>query len=171
MIGEVGHGARQMPAKSLRCFLVLYIDHEIPFAYERPPKAVIRPRKVTYKGQQNKYDQIGERRGDQRRVQPKIQAGHCRERNKAKQEMHKRCCSIWLHADKSAPSERCNFSGHQVELGYHLAKFGKRTSIHFSHRLAAVDLHCSLRNTDVAGNLLAKAPVRNVNHNFSLPGT
>ena len=43
-------------------------------------------REVTYKGQQDKYDQIGERRCDQGHVQPKIQAGHCRERNKAEQE-------------------------------------------------------------------------------------
>jgi hypothetical protein len=35
MIGEAGHGARLMPAKSLRSFLILDIDHEIPFAYER----------------------------------------------------------------------------------------------------------------------------------------
>jgi hypothetical protein len=49
----------------------------------------------------------------------------------------------------------CDFSGHQVELSRHLAKLGKRTSIHFPHRLAAVGLHCSLGNTDIAGNLLA----------------
>jgi len=36
-------------------------------------------REVTYKGQQDKYDQIGKRRCDQRHVQQKIQTGYCRE--------------------------------------------------------------------------------------------
>src|ERR1700733_15854620 len=61
------------------------------------------------------------------------------------------------------------FVRHQVELGRHLAELGKRTSIHFPHRLAAVDLHGSLGDTDVAGDLLAKASPRDVNHDFSLP--
>src|SRR3954451_23654006 len=59
----------------------------------------------------------------------------------------------------------------EVELCRHLAKLRKRTSIHFPHRLAAVDLHCGLGNTDIVGNLLAKAPPRDANHNFALPGT
>ena len=52
------------------------------------------------------------------------------------------------------------FLRHQVELSHHLAKLGKRTSIHLPHRLAAVDLHCSFGNTNIAGNLLAKPPPR-----------
>jgi hypothetical protein len=65
----------------------------------------------------------------------------------------------------------CDLSRHQVELGRHLAKLGKRMSIHFLHRPAAVDLHGCLGDTDIAGNLLAKAPLCDVNHNFLLPGT
>ena len=63
------------------------------------------------------------------------------------------------------------FLGRQVELCHHLAKLEKRTSIHFPHRLAAVDLHRTLGDTNIVGNLLVEAPPCDLNHNFSLPGT
>jgi hypothetical protein len=61
--------------------------------------------------------------------------------------------------------------GYKVELGRHLAKLGERTNFHLPHSVAAVDFHSSFADTYFAGNLLAKSPPRDLNHNLSLPRT
>src|ERR1700743_1945555 len=61
-------------------------------------------------------------------------------------------------------------SEHQVEFSRHLAKLGKRTSIHFTHRPAAVDLYCCLGDADFVGNPLARPPPCDLNHNLKLSG-
>jgi len=63
------------------------------------------------------------------------------------------------------------FLRHQVEPGRHLAELWKRMSIHLPHRPATMDLHRRFGNTDIAGDLLAKAPPCDLNHDFSLPWT
>jgi hypothetical protein len=59
---------------------------------------------------------------------------------------------------------------HQFEPVGHSAELGKRTGVHLPHRSAAVDLHCGFGNADIAGDLLAKATLRDVDHDFALPG-
>jgi hypothetical protein len=40
--------------------------------------------------------------------------------------------------------------------------------VHLPHCPAAVDLHGSFGDADIAGNLFAKATLRDVNHDFGL---
>ena len=44
-------------------------------------------------------------------------------------------------------------------------------SIHLPHRLAAMDFYRRFGNADITSYLLAKAPPRELNHDFSPPGT
>src|ERR1700761_5997814 len=78
-------------------------------------------REVTYKGQQDEYDQIGERHCDQGYVQPNIQAGHCRERNKAEQEVScfaQECCGPFgaLPYSRRSSRERDEFASLHVQV-------------------------------------------------------
>ena len=59
---------------------------------------------------------------------------------------------------------------YQLELIRHSAELGKRTGLHLSHQTAAMHLHRGFGNADIAGNLFAKAAVRDLNHDLALPG-
>ena len=59
---------------------------------------------------------------------------------------------------------------YQAELGGHSAELGKRTGVHLPHRVAAVDLHRWFADTNIAGNLFAKATSCDLNHDFTLSG-
>jgi hypothetical protein len=73
--------------------------------------------------------------------------------------------------DKSAPgSGVLRFFGHKSQLVSHSAELRKRTGVHLAHRPAAVDLHCGFRDADIAGNLFAKATLRDLNHDLALSG-
>jgi hypothetical protein len=58
----------------------------------------------------------------------------------------------------------------QFEPVGHSAELGKRMGVHLPHCPAAVDLHGSFGDADIAGNLFAKATLRDVNHDFALSG-
>jgi len=47
--------------------------------------------------------------------------------------------------------------GYEVELGRHPAELRERPSIHLPHRVAAMDLHRSFGDAQVASDLFAKA--------------
>jgi hypothetical protein len=59
--------------------------------------------------------------------------------------------------------------GHQFELVGHSAEFGKRTRLHLFHRPAAVDLHRTFGDADIARNLFVKATASDLNHDLALP--
>src|SRR5580692_5477631 len=60
--------------------------------------------------------------------------------------------------------------GCQFELVRHSAQLGKRTGLHLVHQTAAMHLHGGFGNADIAGNLLAEAAVRDLNHDLAFPG-
>jgi hypothetical protein len=59
---------------------------------------------------------------------------------------------------------------HQLEPVGHSAELGKRMGIHLPHGPAAVDLHGSFGDADIAGDLFAQATLRDMNYDFPLPG-
>lgn len=56
---------------------------------------------------------------------------------------------------------------YKFELVGHSAEFGKRMGVHLLHRLAAVDLHRSFGDTQIAGDLFAEATTRDLNHDLN----
>src|ERR1700722_3480896 len=67
-----------------------------------------------------------------------------------------------------AGSEVLWLLGYQLEPVRHSAELRERTCVHLPHRPAAVDLHGGLGDADIAGNLLADAATRDLNHDFAL---
>ena len=64
--------------------------------------------------------------------------------------------------EADADSRALRLLRHQLEPVGHSAKFGKRMGVHLPHGSAAVDLHGSFGDADIAGNLFAKATSRDL---------
>ena len=58
---------------------------------------------------------------------------------------------------------------YKFELVGHSTELRKRMDVHLPHRLAAVNLHRSFGNAQIAGYLFAKAAARDCNHDLALP--
>src|SRR5271170_6026251 len=57
---------------------------------------------------------------------------------------------------------------HELELVRHSGEIGQGRRLHFSHHLAAMDLHRDLADAEVAGNLLVEAAPRDLDQDFAL---
>src|SRR5215468_4822901 len=55
-----------------------------------------------------------------------------------------------------------------IEDVSHPAELGKRTRLHLSHQVAAMHLHCTLREADIVGNLFVQATRHNMEHDLTL---
>ena len=73
------------------------------------------------------------------------------------------------HGNSCAGSGALWLLGYKFELVDHSAELWKRTCLHLVHRPAAVDLHRSFGDADIAGNLFAEATARDLNHDLALP--
>src|ERR1700722_3481952 len=60
--------------------------------------------------------------------------------------------------------------GYQLELIRHPAERRQRTGLHLVHQTTAMHFHSRLGDADVAGNLLAEAAARDLNHDLAFPG-
>src|ERR1700758_4090066 len=56
----------------------------------------------------------------------------------------------------------------KLELIRHAAELRKRAGLHLSHQTATMYLHRPFRETDIGGDLLAKAALRDMNHDLPL---
>src|SRR5271157_3919500 len=59
---------------------------------------------------------------------------------------------------------------HQIELIRHSAEFWEGTRFHLPHQMAAMDLHGSFADADIAGNLFAEAALRDLDHDLAFAG-
>ena len=56
----------------------------------------------------------------------------------------------------------------ELEFIRHPTEFGKRPGLHLSHQMAAMHLHGRLGDAQIAGDLLAKPALVDLNHDLAL---
>src|SRR6266700_1633742 len=74
----------------------------------------------------------------------------------------------WCKEDPYAACSMLPTFWRELEFVRHAAQLRKRTSLHLSHQAAAMHLHGPFSETDIAGDLFAKAALRDMNHDLAL---